>query len=365
MQKIYLTLSHIRFFFITAFILFALNSTTLAANIDKSRSARPVPVSVAIVEKKLVSARISLIGTAEAIAKSDVASEVSGIVEYYPTKEGAFVKKGELLARLRSIDMRLRLKGAVAAREEIRAKLENAEKELARVSSLKDAGSIAERKYDEALYVHRAFLQGVLKSNAEIELLEYEIKQKDIVAPFSGFISKEHTQVGEWIPAGGLVATIIDLNQIRITVDVPERYAAILHPEGEVNILVKSVSNRPIPGRIYAVLPQGHPDARTFPVRINLANPDLKIKSGMEAMVTFNLADSKSALLIPKDAVVTAGNNRLVFCVADSKALPVDIKILGYYNGNVAVEGNLRAGDQVVIRGNERLRPGQSVVVIE
>ncbi len=365
MQKIYLILSYVRFFFITAFILFALCSTTQAADVDKNLSARPVPVSVAIVEKKLVSARISLIGTAEAIAKSDVASEVSGIVEYYPTKEGAFVKKEELLARLRSIDMRLRLKGAVAAREEIRAKLENAEKELARVSSLKDAGSIAERKYDEALYVHRAFFQGVLKSNAEIELLEYEIKQKDIVAPFSGFISKEHTQVGEWVSAGGLVATIIDLNQIRITVDVPERYAAILHPEGKVNILVKSVSNRPIPGRIYAVLPQGQPDARTFPVRINLANPDLKIKSGMEAMVTFNLADSKSALLIPKDAVVTAGNNRLVFCVADSKALPVDIKILGYYNGNVAVEGNLRTGDQVVIRGNERLRPGQSVVVIE
>jgi len=365
MQKSYLILCYIKFFLITAFILFALNSTTLAEDIDKSRSVRPVPVSVAIVEKKLVSARISLIGTAEAIAKSDVASEVSGIVEYYPTKEGAFVKKGELLARLRSIGLRLRLKGAVAAREEIRAKLENAEKELARVSRLKDTDSIAERKYDEILYVHRALLQGVLKSDAEIELLEYEIKQKDVVAPFSGFISKENTQVGEWISAGGLVTTIIDLNQIRITVDVPERYVAILHPEGEVNILVKSVSNKPIPGRIYAVLPKGNPNARTFPVRINLANPGFKIKSGMEAMVAFSLADKKNALLIPKDAVVTAGSKRLVYHVVDGKALSVDVNILGYYCNNVTVEGNLQPGCKVVIRGNERLRPGQSVVLIE
>lgn len=365
MQKIDLTLSYIRFFFITAFILFALCSTTQAADIDKNPSAPPVPVRVAIVEKKLVSAQISLIGTAEGIAKSDVASEVSGIVEYYPIREGNFVKKEGLLARLTSTSLRLSLKGAVAAREEIRAKLENAEKELARVSRLKDTDSIAERKYDEILYVHRALLQGVLKSDAEIELLEYEIKQKDVVAPFSGFISKEHTQVGEWINVGGAVVTMVDLDMIRITVDVPERYAVMLETQGKVDVMVKSVSNRPFSGRIYAVLPQGNPNSRTFPVRINLANHDLKIKSGMEAMVTFNLANTKSALLIPKDAVVTAGNNRLVFCVADSKATPVDINILGYYNGNVAVEGNLSAGDQVVIRGNERLQPGQSVVIIE
>ena len=365
MQKIDLALCYIRFFFIAAFILFALYSTTQATDVDKKLRALPVPVRVAIIEKKLVSARISLTGTAEAIAKSDVASEVSGIVEYYPIREGDFVKKGELLARLTSTSLRLSLKGAVAAREEIRAKLENAEKELTRVSRLKDTDSIAERKYDEILYVHRALLQGVLKSDAEIELLEYEIKQKVVVAPFSGFISKEHTQVGEWINVGGAVVTMIDLDMIRITVDVPERYAVMLETQGKVDVMVKSVSNRPFSGRIYAVLPQGNPNSRTFPVRINLANHDLKIKSGMEAMVTFNLADTKSALLIPKDAVVTAGNNRLVFCAADSKATPVDINILGYYNENVAVEGNLSAGDQVVIRGNERLQPGQSVVIIE
>ena len=365
MQKTDLTLYYIRSFIITALILFAFGAVTQAADADKTRSAPPVPVRVAVVEKKLVSNQISLTGTAEAIAKSDVASEVSGIVEYYPAKEGAFVKKGKLLARLRSIDLRLRLKGAVAAREEIRAKLENAEKELARVSRLKDADSIAERKYDEVLYVHRALLQGVLKSDAEIELLEYEIKQKDIVAPFSGFISREHTQVGEWISAGGLVATIIDLNKIRITVDVPERYAAILHPEGEVSVFVKSISNNPLAGRIYAVLPQGNPDARTFPVRINLANPGLKIKSGMEAKVVFSLADTKNALLIPKDAVVTAGSKSQVYRVMDGKALPVDVNILGYYGNNVAVEGNLQPGCKVVVRGNERLRPGQSVVIIE
>ena len=82
-------------------------------------------------------------------------------------------------------------------------------------------------------------------------------------------------------------------------------------------------------------------------------------------MVTFYLTTKKNAILLPKDAIATAGTNKLVYLVADGKAVPVSVEILGYYDGNVAVEGNLKPGAKVVIRGNERLRPGQAVMVSE
>lgn len=337
----------------------------LAGDNRKSQGPPAFPIRVVPVKKQPVSDQISLVGTAEAIAESIVAAEVSGVVEYFPVREGDFVKKGELLVRLRSTDLRLRLNGARATREKIKANLCYAEKELARVSQLKKTDSIAARKYDEAFYNHRALLQAMLQSEAEIERLEYDIKQKEVFAPFSGFVAEEHTQVGEWIKAGGPVVALVDLDQIRITVDVPERYAVLLSPESEVKVVIKSISSNQLPARIYAILPRGDSDARTFPVRINLANSDFKIKSGMEATVTFILQGAKSALLVPKDAVITAGNNRLVYIVADGKAMPVTVQILGYYNENAAVEGNLKPGDQVVIRGNERLRPGQTVLVLE
>lgn len=340
-------------------------STSLAGDTGKSKISSPVPVRVAIVEKKTISDRISLVGTTEAIAGSTVAAEVSGVVEYYPVKEGDFVKKGQLLVRLRSTDSEIRLKGAIAAREKTRANLQNAEKELARFSRLKDADSIAARKYDEALYNHNSILQEFLQSKSEVKRLYYEIKQKEVFAPFSGFIVKEYAQIGEWINRGGPVVAILDLGQIRISVDVPERYAVMLSPQSKVSIIVKSISNDPLLGRIYAVLPQGDQNSRTFPVRINLPNPDLKIKSGMEATVTFNLPGLESALLVPKDAVVVEGNKRLIFSVTDGKAMPVYVKVIGYYDGNAAVKGDLKPGDQVVIRGNERLRLGQTVRIEE
>jgi len=340
-------------YLIVTFIFFSAGFTSIAAKDGKKQNSHPVPVRVARVEIKSVSDQVSLVGTAEAIAKSTIASEVSGIVEYFPVKEGDYIKKGDLLVKLKSAYLKLILKGAVAAREKSIANLEKAKKELARVSRLKDANSIAERKYDEALYDYRALSQELVQNNSKIEQLEYEIGQKKVLSPFSGFIAGEHTQVGQWISTGGAVVTLIDLSKIRITIDVPERYAVLLNAKGRVKVNVKSIPGKPVLGKIYAILPRGNAESRTFPVRINLANPGFKIRSGMEVFVTFDLARS----------IVTSGEDKMVFSVAGGKAVPVRVKVTGYFGGNVAVEGNLKPGDLVVIRGNERLRPGQAVKV--
>ena len=358
-----LNFSYVRCLLIIVFIIIFPNSNSIGSDTGKQQGPPPAPVQVAIVEKNMVSNQLSLVGTTEAIAISTVAAEVSGVVEYYPVKEGDFVKKDALLVRLRSTELKLRRKGAIAARERIRANLKNAEKELSRFSKLKDTDSIAARQYDEALYNHKALLQEFLQEEAEVDRLEYEIEQKEVFAPFSGFVAEEYTQVGEWINNGGPVVKLVDLEQIRITTDMPERYVVMLSSQSEVMVMIKSLTNNFFSGRIYAVLPHGDRNARTFPVRINLDNPGYKIKSGMEAIITFNLTGTKSALLIPKDAIVTAGNSRLVFLLSGNKVMPVNVEIVGYYDGNVAVEGDLKPGDKVVIRGNERLRPGQTVLV--
>jgi membrane fusion protein, multidrug efflux system len=352
-----------RYFLIAATVCLLSVPASFAQNPGKGKGPPPSPVQVGVVKSKTVSNQISLIGTTQAISESTVASEIAGLVEYFPINEGDYVKKGDVLVNLKETESRLRLKGAVAAKKRIEANLQNAEKEFKRVSKLKETNSVAEKQYDTAFYTYIALSQELLQNGSEIDLLNYEIKQQKVLAPFSGFVAKEHTQIGEWINKGGPVVTLLDLDKVQITVDVPERYSVLLAPRGNVNVSIKSVSNNSISGKIYSVLPQGNPDSRTFPVRIHIENPDHKIKSGMEAMVTFNLATEIKALLVPKDAVVTAGDNRLVFMVNDGKALPVPVKIIGYYDGDVAVEGNLKPGIQVVIRGNERLRPGQAVVV--
>ena len=106
-----------------------------------------------------------------------------------------------------------------------------------------------------------------------------------------------------------------------------------------------------------------YPASRGADILLELATTARR--SGMEARVTFSLGTTRDALLVPKDAIVTAGANRLVFVVASTVAQPVNVQVIGYHDGNVAVEGALKPEDLVVVRGNERLRPGQAVEIQE
>lgn len=334
-------------------------------NAGKKKGPPPAPVRVATVVQKTVSDQLSLIGTAEAFATSTVAAEVPGMVVEFPVKAGDFVEKGQLLVHLKDTEMRLRLRSHIAERERVQANLENAEKELDRIRKLREAGSIAETKYDDALYAHRALSKVLMKSQAAIDHLEYQIRQNRVFSPFAGFVVKEHTQIGQWMTTGGPVATLMDMRHVLITVDVPERFAVKISRDKPVRVLVRSVQESPLSGEIYTILHQGNANARTIPVRVRVPNPDYAIRAGMEAQVAFSLADIRDALLVPKDAVVTAGDNRMVYAAIDGRAVPFGVRIAGYYGGDVAVEGDLKPGMLVVVRGNERLRPGQAVAVTE
>jgi HlyD family secretion protein len=161
------------------------------------------------------------------------------------------------------------------------------------------------------------------------------------------------------------VVDLIDLSIIEVVVDVPERFFVNLEPGNEVFVTVKSLFRKPMKEKILAIFPKGDPSARTFTVKIAINNPDMKIKGGMEAHAAFNVLEEQESLVVHKDAVVIAGKERLVFAVRNGFATPVPVVIIGHFENSVAVEGDLKPGDKVVIRGNERLRPGQPVKVLE
>lgn len=352
-----------------AFVLFLITGLTgfraPAHGAESRPMPKPVPVAAALVQERMVAEQIVLIGTTEPIRESTVASEVSGRVDSFYATAGDFVKNRSHLAVLSSTDLKLRLQGAEAAREVIKARLGLANKELERVKSLKDTNSVAAKQYDEANLNQSVLTHELLRSDAEIERLTYELSKKHVAAPFTGYVAEEHTQVGQWVNTGGAIVSLVDLSSILIKVDVPEKYAVKIAPGSKVEVVVKSLSDQTLSAEVAAVLPKGNAAARTFPVHIKLPNPELKIKSGMEAVATFNVGNNSKALLVPKDAVVTAGSQRLVYRVDQGKVLPIPVNVVGYYGSDAAIEGNLSPGQQVVIRGNERLRPGQAVQVME
>ncbi len=339
--------------------------TTLAWGQERKKSPQAVPVQVSVVQNKMVQDQIAIIGTTEPLRESVVASEVPGLVETFLVKAGDFVARGTPLAVLGSKGLRLRLKRTLAAHGAIQSRLILAEKELQRVDNLRRTNSISEKQYDEAFQNHSVLKNELLMNKADIDQLEYEISQKKVLAPFNGYVAAEHTQVGQWVHIGGPVVTLVDVSRIIIKVDVPESYAVNIHAGSIARVAIDSLDIKPISAKVYAMPPMGDPNARTFPIHIRVPNTDKRIRSGMAATVSFSVGAKRALTLLPKDAIVTSGNQRLVYVVAGDKAAPVTIEVVGYHDNDAAVKGDLKPGQQVVIRGNERLRPGQRIKVID
>jgi len=342
-----------------------MTSAAVAQSPDEKKGPPPSPVRVETAESREVSNQITIVGTVEPAATSIVASEGDGVVAHFPVKEGDAVKQGDLLVTLRSTDLVLQKKAAVAAREVTRANLQRAEKELARQQQLKAANSVAERSYDDALASYGALTAELDSRNAALELLDYRIAQSRVLAPFAGLVADEHTQVGQWLTTGGSVVTLIDISHVYVTVDVPERYAVHVKKGGEVGVVIRSLNTGRMPATVSSVLPMGNAVSRTFPVRVDLDNPGQRLRPGLEAVVSLDLDTRRTATLVPKDAVVSNAGSHMVYTVKDGKAVPLPVSIDGYYGGQVAVTGPVVPGMPLVTRGNERLRPGQAVQVAQ
>jgi multidrug efflux pump subunit AcrA (membrane-fusion protein) len=108
----------------------------------------------------------------------------------------------------------------------------------------------------------------------------------------------------------------------------------------------------------------GNEKARTFPVQLEVDNPDFSILAGMSASARFPVGKPTTVLLVNKDAVVTGNDEHHIFIVNDDKAHLIAVKKGRAYGGQVAIQGNVSAGQRVVVEGNERLQPGQPVEII-
>ncbi len=385
------------------------------------------PVEVASIEKTSVAAGKVFLGTVVPRRRSLVGSAVDGRVESL-VDDGELVHPGEEMVKLRTGTIEILLMAAKAELELREQELKEAEAgsrpeevdraraQLASAEALReyrvaaferirqlfmDSRTASREEFEEALqaravaeqlYLERkANLALVLAgpreeqvaqararreiANEEVHRLEDRMEKYSIKAPFEGYVVAKHAEVGRWLKEGDLVMEVVQLDPIEIEVSVPESYVGPLRKGMTAQIRVAALNDLVILGEVSRIVPQADLRSRAFPVKIQLANPNGPdghlLKAGMLAHVTLAVGGSESpGLTVPKDALVLGGPSPLVYVVQPGKAgepttaRPVPVQI-GVANGSrIQVIGDLAAGQQVVTRGNERLRPGQPITIL-
>jgi RND family efflux transporter MFP subunit len=325
----------------------------------------PTPVKVVTVSSKQVQRSVSLVGTAEPRKRSLVASEVAGLVKAFPVKEGQFVNKGQLLASLRTDTLEIRLDSAVASQREAKTRYEQAQKDLERVQVLFAKELVTQKEMDDAVAQEGALEKRLSQLEAEIRLVQDRLSKSTIMAPFAGWITKEHTEIGQWVEEGGPVVELVDLVRVEVQVPLPEEFVRDVRVGDPVVAFFDALPGVEVKGTIFSVIAQADRAARTFPIKVELANPDLHIKSGMVARVSLAVGAPYQAVVIPKDALVLKGGKEFAFIVANNTVMQVAVTPLTHFEEFVEVQGAIEEGMQVVVEGNERLLPGQSVRILE
>lgn len=325
----------------------------------------PSPVKVVTVSSKQVQRSVSLVGTAEPRKRSLVASEVAGLVKAFPGKEGQFVKKGQLLASLRIDTLDIRLDSAVASHREAKTRHEQAQKDLDRIKVLFAKELVTQKEMDDAVVEESALEKRLIQLEAEIRLVRDQVTKSKIVAPFPGWITKEYTEIGQWVEVGGPVVELVDLSQVEVQVPLPEEYVRDVRVGDPVVAVFDALPGGGVEGTVFSVIAQADRSARTFPVKVVLANPELRIKSGMVARVKLAVGAPYQAVVIPKDALVLKGGKQFAFIVANSTVTQVTVVPVADFEDLVEVQGAIEEGMQIVVEGNERLLPGQSVRILE
>jgi len=310
----------------------------------------PPVVQVVAVDAKLqpVTESLSLVGSITPSEMVEIKSETDGIVQEINFKEGERVEKGQLLVRLDESKP-----AATVAEAEANFKLSQANFE--RSQQLFKDKLISQQEFDQAAAIFNV-------NQASLDLKKRELMDMRIYAPFAGIVGARQISPGQVIMRSAILTWLVDLDTVKVEVNVPERYLQELKIGRPLEFSVASHPGEKFRGEVYFVSPQVNENLRTALVKARIPNSDAKLRGGMFASLELTLQVRASAIVIPEPAIMSNGDNFSVFIVdkdgnAQIRPIQVGIRLAG----KAEVLKGLNAGDKVVVEGIQKLRPGGAV----
>jgi len=341
----------------TIVVLLGVMAITLASNkkiIDDRKQAKTTEASIAVTvastEMKETNANLELVGTAQPNKEVSVASESSGKIVQVSFKLGDFVTKGKVLAKIEDTYKRL-------AYENAKLTYDKSKDDYERNLNLHKGDAISDTQLRD---IKMTF------DNAVIQLANAKKQWDDtrIVAPFSGYITSQNTEIGAFVNAGTVIAGIADISELKVVLDVSESNVYELHQGQQISVTTDIHPDADYKGKISTISPKASA-SHTYPVEVLIANTGKdKLKAGTYVNVSVNMGKSGKALMIPRDAIVSSVKDPSVYVVTNNSVKLVKITTGHSFSSNLEVVAGLTQGDKVVTNGQINLTDGSKVSVI-
>jgi RND family efflux transporter MFP subunit len=341
----------------------------------QAQGGQPSVVGVDAVKMETVSQTVPVIGRLVARRSGSVAARVDGAIERFEVQVGDRLASGDVIADIDPQVLKARRSQAAAHREEAGARLATARAQLTlaiqerdRLARLKSTQATSRAQYDDAV-TNAAIAQARVReaqaalatAGAQLELADIDLDHAQVRAPYAGVVVQRLRELGAYVKTGEPLVRMLAITDMEVEADVPFDRLAGLAPGATVGVALDDGSLHP--ARVRAVIPDENALTRTRAVRFlpRFNTPDTLLAEGQAVTVQVPVGARREAVTVHKDAINRRGNDASVFVVADGVATVRPVELGEPVGTRVEVLKGLAPGEVVVVRGNERLRPGTKV----
>ena len=307
---------------------------------------------------------LNQVGTLEASQEVTIRSEIDGPIVEILFRQGADVKKGEILARFDKAKIQAEIKNLEARINQLQIRLANRRRTLERKRPLVEQDLVSRLQFDELQTEIEEIEAEIVQAQANLTHQEERLSDTIIRAPFDGVIGARDISVGDYLKAGDPVVTVVDLDPLEISFQVPEKFKTKLFPGKAVLLTVDPYPDITFKGTISFISPKVDVNTRTFKVKSMVKNNRPMLNPGMFARVAVITDVHKNALTVPWESVVQTENETYIYVVEDGVARKIQVR-LGKINSDWAevLDTGISQGATVILEGKFSVKDGAKVAV--
>ena len=356
---------------------FAMRSEKAQAQAPAGQAPQATPVSVALVEQRDVAVWDEFSGRLEAIERVEVRSRVAGALLAVHFREGALVKKDDLLITIdpatyaAEVD---RNEAQVAAAE---ARVELTKSDVDRGEKLSGSRIISQRELDQRVNAQREAEANVRAAKAALQTARLNLDYTEVRAPVTGRVGRLEVTVGNLVAAGPgapVLTTLVSVNPIYASFNADEQVVTrALKTLADQNAMSEvdripvrmstATSDESFKGKLQLIDNQVDARSGTVRVRAVLDNTDGRLIPGQFARLRMGQPKAEPALMVNERAIGTDQNKKFVLVVnTDNKAEYREVTLGANVDNLRVITSGLKSGERIVVNGLQRIRPGALVV---
>jgi len=322
---------------------------------------KPLEVQVGLATTSPMPRYLLVTGELQADKETLVAADALGKVLSVPLERGTVVKQGELLVQLDDRSAKLALDEAQANENLAQVRYDQAVNDVNRNKPLVEAHAIAAVEFQRFESDQKARAAELQLAKVRVENAQKALADTTIRAPFAGVVAERLVQVGEYVRNDTPVAKLIDIQTLRLLLNIPEPSVSSIHMDQEVSFAMSSYPGRTFAGKVARISPTVRNSSRDMLIEVLVENSDNVLRPGIFASAKVRLEDAP-AVAVPTAAVRKQGDSHKVFVVENGHAVARLVEMGTTTTSLVEIRGGLKAQESIVLTPTEDLVDGAAVV---